>query len=182
MSKMEGTDQFLRDLEALIKVTTESKLPGILDRANKGIVQAAAKMECPVRETGGGGELRNSIKTSLERRGSKMIATTYTDKQHAIFVEFGTGPVGQESHEGVSPEFIPSYSQHRWGIPADEVDEADAKRYGWPKRTYGGKDYYMTSGQPAHPFMYPALKNNEAKVAIKVKTDLRKEIKKVIKK
>lgn len=182
MSKMEGIDQLLNKMESLIKVTTESKLPGILDRANKGIIQAAAKMECPVREVGGGGELRNSIKTSIEQRGSKVIATTYTSKRYAAYVEFGTGPVGQENHEGVSPEFTPSYSQHGWGIPADEVDEADAERYGWQKRTYSGKDYYMTSGQAAHPFMYPALKNNEAKVARRVNSSLRRAIRKAVKK
>ncbi|MCI9312680.1 MAG: HK97 gp10 family phage protein [Erysipelotrichaceae bacterium] len=182
MSKLEGLDQLLKKMEFLSDFMTESKLPEILDRANKGIVQAAAKLECPVREIGGGGELRNSIKTSLERRDSKVIATTYTNKRYAAYVEFGTGPVGQENHDGVSPEFVPSYSQHGWGIPADEVDEADAERYGWQKRTYQGKDYYMTSGQPAHPFMYPALKNNEAKVATRVKSDLRKEIRKVTKK
>ena len=182
MSKIEGLDALLRKMGDLAQTVAEKELPKILDRANKSIVQAAAKLECPVREAGGGGELRNSIKTSIEQRGSKAIATTYTAKRHAAYVEFGTGPVGQENHEGVSPEFIPSYSQHGWGIPADEVDEADAERYGWRKRTYSGKDYYMTSGQPAHPFMYPALKNNEAKVATSVKNGLRREIRKVIKK
>lgn len=182
MSNIEGLDELLRKMGELAQSVAERELPKILDRANKGIIQAAAKMECPVREVGGGGELRNSIKTSIEQRGSKVIATTYTAKRYAAYVEFGTGPVGQENHEGVSPKFTPSYSQHGWGIPADEVDEADAERYGWQKRTYSGKDYYMTSGQAAHPFMYPALKNNEAKVAKRVNSSLRRAIRKAVKK
>ncbi len=182
MSEMENLDKALRKMGDLAQAVAERELPKILDRANKGIVQAAAKLGCPVREAGGGGELRNSIKTSIEQRGSKAVATTYTSKRYATYVEFGTGPVGQKNHDGVSPEFVPSYSQHGWGIPADEVDEADAERYGWSKRTYGDKDYYMTSGQPAHPFMYPALKNNETKVTERVKAGMCREIRKVIKK
>ncbi len=182
MIKLEGLEHLLIKLNSLSGTVIDNNLPQILDHVNKGIVQAAAKLECPVRGTGGGGELRNSIKTTMERRDSKVIAITYTNKQYAAYVEFGTGPIGQQNHDGVSPEFVPSYSQHSWGIPANEVDEADAERYGWQKRTYEGKDYYMTSGQPAHPFMYPALKNNETKVIAKVKSDLRKEIRKVIKK
>ncbi len=182
MSQIDGLDRLLCKMEDLSQVAAERELPNILDRVNKSVVQAAAKLGCPVREAGGGGELRNSIQTSIERQGSRAVAKTYTAKQYAIYVEFGTGPIGQENHKGVSPEFTPSYSQHGWGIPADEVDEADAKRYGWAKRTYGGKEYYMASGQPAHPFMYPALKNNESKVTKKVQEGLRKEIRKAIKK
>lgn len=156
---------------------TDEEFMKIVDKVNKGVVQASAKLNCPVKENGGG-ELRNSIQTSASVLGGMVTAETFTNKEHAGYVEFGTGPVGQEHHEGISPEVNPSYVQHGWGIPADKVDPADAELYKWPKRTYGGKDYYMTSGQPARPFMYPALKNNEKLVSDQVGKEIVKKLKK----
>lgn len=161
----------------MTRAVTEDDLKASLNRTNKGIVQAWAKLLCPVNH----GELRNSIKTSIEQTGTRIAATTFTNKEEAVYVEFGAGPIGEANHEGISPEVSPAYSQHGWGIPASEVDEADAEMYKWPKRTYGGKDYYMTSGQPAQPFMYPALKNNEGRVKKELTKQLIKQIKKVAK-
>lgn len=178
MNKIDGLDRLLRKFGNLNDVVSDSSFMRILDEANKGIVQADAKLNAPVND----GELRNSIKTSVDKISTGFRAATYTNKAHAGYNEFGTGPVGQENHEGISPEANVSYAQHGWGIPADKVDAKDAEQYGWPKRTYNGKDYYMTSGQPARPFMYPALKNNEKNVRDRVAQKVAEKIYKVVKK
>lgn len=160
----------------LQRLVTDDDLKKIVDKANKIYVQAEAKLLCSVNH----GELRNSIRTSSEIHSDMITAITYTNKSYASYIEFGTGPVGQSNHEGISPEINPSYSQHGWGIPADKVDSSDAERYHWPKRIYNGKEYYMTSGQPAKPFLYPALKNNEVKVKDEIARGLVKKVKKEV--
>ena len=56
-------------------------------------VQKNAKMLCPV-DTG---ELRNSIKENGEIVGDEINCKVYTNSDHAIYPEFGTGQRGSES-------------------------------------------------------------------------------------
>ena len=107
------------------------------------------------------GELKRSIFTKVEQDADATIGCVYTTADHAIFVEFGTGPVGQSSHAGISPNVPVAYTQEPWVWMDDE----------------GG--FHTTEGQPAQPFMYPALKSMEKYVVNAIKSDLQAEIKKV---
>lgn len=139
-------------------------------------VQRNAVLLCPVNH----GELRQSIKTKVETTEGMVIGTTYTNNKHAFFVEFGTGPVGQDNHEGISPEVNPVYSQSGWWFPGDKITPQDAEKYHWPSMTTDdGKTLYFTQGQPAQPFMYSALKGIEDIVCMNLKATLVAEIKKV---
>lgn len=140
-------------------------------------VQSAAKLLVPTGKYGGGGELGRSIRKRVEKTADGAKGELYTNKVYAAYVEFGTGPVGESNHEGISPEARPVYSQHGWGIPVEEIDPKVAKTYSWPTITYKGKDYYMTMGQAARPFMYPALKNTEDEVVKKMASYLARRIK-----
>lgn len=162
MTRIVGINKLKKQFEGM--EGNVSEFIKIVNQVNKSVVQASAKLGCSTNH----GELKNSIRTSIAVENDAIQAETFTNKAHGSYVEFGTGPIGEKNHEGISPEVVPSYSQHGWGIPVDKVDPADAEQYGWPKRTYKGKDYYMTSGQPARPFMYPALKNNEKLVSKKI--------------
>ena len=126
------------------------------------------------------GELVGSIQQQVKETQSGLQGIVYTNKSYAKYVEFGTGPKGQKDHDGISPVVNVTYSQHGWGIPADKVSREDALKYKWPKRKYNKKEYYMTSGQPAYPFMYPALKNNENRIKKTVEKEISKKIRKVI--
>lgn len=133
------------------------------------LIQGKAKLLCPVAL----GELRSSIRTKkLKGFGNKIGCIIFTNNDHAAPVEFGTGPVGQANHEGISPNVTPVYVQHGWDIPADKVSSADAEKYHWPTRTYSGKKYYMTSGQRAQPFMYPAAKTAEKELSTVVGNEI----------
>ena len=139
-------------------------------------VQRNAVLLCPVNH----GELRQSIKTKVEATEGMVVGTVYTNKKHAAFVEFGTGPVGQDNHEGISPEVNPAYSQSGWWFPGDKITPQDAAKYHWPSMTTDdGKTLYFTQGQPAQPFMYPALKGIEDIVCMNLKAALAAEIEKV---
>lgn len=148
------------DKELLRKVSQLEQIQ--IDRVMKKqaeVVRAAAVYLVPV-ETG---ELRSSIHTDVTHQDGGTQGVVYTNKAYAPYVEFGTGPVGQADHAGISPEVSISYRQTGW--------------------TYYDKrngQFVRTQGQPARPYMYPALKNNEQKVIRGFREGVDKEIQKVV--
>lgn len=95
------------------------------------------------------GELINSIHS--EDKGyenKKAIFIIVTNNEHAAFVEFGTGIIGQDSPypyelpEGVAWEYA----------TGETIRQLADGRYGWfyPR---DGK-WYFTQGMPARPFMF----------------------------
>jgi hypothetical protein len=92
MTAIKGWDSLMAKLDALggshlQEVAKESVLMLAL------ATTAAAKMLVSVDS----GELRGSIHEKVEVDGSQAIGYSYTNSDHAAFVEFGTGPVGAES-------------------------------------------------------------------------------------
>lgn len=155
MSSITGDKELMRKVGQLKQIQ--------LDRIMKKqaeVVRAAAVYLVPV-DTG---ELRNSIHTDVTHQNGGTQGVVYTNKAYAQYVEFGTGPVGQADHAGISPEVRVSYRQTGW-IYYD-------KRSG---------QFVRTQGQPARPYMYPALKNNEKKIIRGFRESVDKEIEKVAK-
>lgn len=171
MNKIQGLDSLLKKLESMDSQITDYLFKSVA-RETKA-VQADAKNNCPVNH----GELKASIVAEVSTTKDGVIGIVRTNKEYAAHVEFGTGPVGQANHEGTSPHVNRAYSQKGWAFPASEVSAADAAQYKWPKRTYGGEDYYVTSGQRAQPFMYPALKNRESTAKKNIKKDMNEFLK-----
>lgn len=170
---VKGAEKLMRQLNTLGSITP------VVEKAVKKEtlrVQRNAVLLCPVNH----GELRQSIKTKVEATEGMVVGTVYTNNKHAAFVEFGTGPVGQDNHEGISPEVNPVYSQSGWWFPGDKITHQDAEKYHWPSMTTDdGKTLYFTQGQPAQPFMYSALKGIEDIVCMNLKAALVAEIEKV---
>lgn len=156
MTNIEGLDQLFSKFDSMDDSVV--KVLGQAIAVETKTVQGIAKLLAPSNH----GPLRDSIKTKLIKDDDKVQGIVFTNLKYAPYVEFGTGPVGQKNHEGISPNVDVSYSQKGWAFPASEVTEEDAKQYKWPSRMYNGEKYYVTSGQPAQPFMYPALKNYES--------------------
>lgn len=96
------------------------------------------------------GELISSIHTSYGG-SSKGTAIFYivADSEHAAFVEFGTGQLGQEgSYPHPFPEGI------EWNYNTGKtIFEISPGQYGW---FYPGNDgqWYFTQGMPSRPFLY----------------------------
>lgn len=125
------------------------------------VVRAVAVRLCPVYDPKGtpiagtsSGELKGSIYTKVDQDAGAVIGTVYTNKEYAPYVEFGTGPVGEANHVGISPNVAVSYRQDGWVF-------ADADG-----------NFHATSGQAAQPFMYPALKSMEKHVVAGLAADL----------
>ncbi|WP_346888338.1 HK97-gp10 family putative phage morphogenesis protein [Clostridium sp. UBA1056] len=148
---IEGLDSLLKKLSKL-GGNVEETLYKSIDRQSK-LVQGDAKDLCDV-DTG---DLRNSIKTETKIKGDKIVGSIFTNSDHGPYVEFGTGKKGEASGGDKYPGPI-SYKQDKWLVNIPDVGPR------W------------IEGQPAQPFMYPALKNNEERILENIKKDIKKEI------
>lgn len=175
MSKVDGIESLLAKMDRLGMSVEEGLSKAIGKQAKK--VQATAKLLCSVNQ----GELRNSIKTSVETEAGRVVGTVYTNKKYAAYVEFGTGPVGEQNHAGISPEVTPAYSQNPWWIHESMIDRKDTEQYHFFKIETENGIFYQTHGQPAQPFLYPALKSNEKNIQRGIEEELQKQIRKVTK-
>lgn len=137
---VEGLEDVLERLQALDgeQILRVARAP--MYRELEAIRQEATS-NCP-RDTG---ELRQSIKTRTRLRDGELRGEVYTNKEYAIYVEMGTGPRGEASHEGVSPELAANVTY---------------SPKGWTYKTRDG-EYRHTRGMPARPFLYPAVKAHE---------------------
>lgn len=110
------------------------------------------------------GDLRQSIYKKTTITKSKITSTIYTNSDHAAYVEFGTGKVGQNTPVVNKYPGQLAYKQDKWKVNIPGV----GVRY--------------IAGQPAQPYLYPALKNNEDKIIENIKDDVKKAIRSVAKK
>lgn len=152
-----GLDKLNLQIERLCKedllVPTEKAI---------SVVQEAAKNNVSVRT----GELRGSIYTSVRTTENGIEGVCYINKEYAPYIEFGTGPAGEQNHKGISPDVSVAYRQTGWLIPASAMTPEEAEEYGFPavKDKNGKIIGYSTRGQPARPYMYPALKDNRENI------------------
>ena len=89
-------------------------------------------------------KLTNSINGFV----SGNVGFIRVDDEHAVFFEFGTGPVGASDPHPLGG----SYKEKGWFTAADgkPMDEL----YGWYPLGKDGDVYFFTEGQKAKPFMY----------------------------
>lgn len=174
---IEGLDKLMKKYGELAEQIVDDSMEKAVGVASK-LVQNEARMLCPVYQGGAGGELRGSISTSVKKQSESVIGTIYTNKKYAPYVEFGTGPKGEKNHSGISPSVTPSYVQSPWWIHESQVDAATAEMYHWFYIDTEDGRFYQITGQAAQPFLYPALKNNEERVARNIANYLARKIKK----
>jgi HK97 gp10 family phage protein len=147
-----GVDKLKRKLDKIASISLEKPTQKAIS-----LVQESAKSNVAVDS----GELRESIYTDVQTEGERVIGTCYTNKEYAAFVEFGTGQKGQENHNGISPEVPVAYRQTPWWIHESQIDKQTAEKYHWFYIDTPEGRFYQCTGQPAKPYLYPALKNNE---------------------
>ena len=170
---IDGADELKRKLNELAAVNAAGAVAMGIEK-----VKAGAKLRCPVND----GELRQSIMSDVYLERDRAIGECYTNKSYAGYVEFGTGPRGQESHEGIAPDVAVSYTQSPWwiheGPGENEVDRETGEQYGWFYIETDEGRFYQCTGQPAQPFMYPALADSQKEVLKGMKTAFAAEVKK----
>lgn len=169
---IKGLDKLIQKYGSL-EAAAEHGVKKAIGQGTK-IAQAGAVLMCPVSD----GELRQSIKTRVTVEEDRVIGTVYTNKKYAAYVEFGTGPIGEANHSGISPEVNPAYTQSPWWIHESQVDTETAEKYHWFHIDTQEGRFYQCSGQPAQPFLYPGLKDYEEIICRKVNDVLAAEIRK----
>lgn len=95
------------------------------------------------------GELMNSIHEK-DGGSTKTSAIFYVvvDSEHAVFVEFGSGQLGQEA-----PYPYPLPEGVKWEYNSGKtIFEISPGQYGWFYQKNG--EWYFTQGMPSRPFMY----------------------------
>ena len=137
-----SVDKAIREIQAY-KEELERKVRLLLKRlTDRGVEIAKAK----VVEHGiiHDNELTNSINGFV----SGNVGFIRVDDEHAVFFEFGTGPVGASDPHPLGS----SYKSEGWYTQADgkPMDEL----YGWKPLGKDGDAYFFTEGQEAKPFMY----------------------------
>lgn len=148
--KIEGLDRLYRKIAQLHNIDIK---PIIEDATIR--VRDEAKMRVPVDTA----ELQNSIDYNVDISAKGFTGKVFTNKEHGLYVELGTGPKGEASHIGISPEIKPIYSPSGWVYY--DVDK---------------QKFIFTNGQPARPFMYPALHENREKISKFIQSRVKKKI------
>lgn len=90
----------------------------------------------------------NELTNSINGFVSGNVGFIRVDDEHAVFFEFGTGPVGASDPHPLGG----SYKEEGWYTAAD--GKPMDTLYGWKPLGSGGDVYFFTEGQPAKPFMY----------------------------
>ena len=153
MSELRGADRLIAKCRKLSSKQVDDIVLKAVRNASKRVIQADAKKLAPVNN----GELRNSIKTRVKVENGKAVGEVFTNLHYAPYVEFGTGPKGQASHSGISPEVSVSYRSSPWYVHEDQIDVG-------PYHFQKIGEFYKMYGQPAQPFLYPALRDNKERV------------------
>lgn len=151
-----GLESLLKKLNKL-GGNVEETLYNSVEKQTK-LVQGDSKDLCPVDL----GDLRNSIKGTVKKYKGRIVGVVSTNSDHAAYVEFGTGKVGERTNKNTNVNV--SYKQDKWLANIPDVGPR------W------------IEGQPAQPYLYPALKNNEEKIIENIKEDVIKAIREVAKK
>lgn len=149
---VQNVDKLLKKLKKLDLDVNDTLAP-IMTRQAK-FVQGIAVDECLVDQ----GQLKNSIKAMTRKSKYKVTSLVYTNAQHAAYVEFGTGKVGETTPVADKYPGSLAYKQTKW--------KANIPGVGWR----------YVAGQPAHPYLYPALKNNEERIRDNIANELKEVI------
>ena len=155
MSELLGADRLIAKCRKLAsKQVGEDIVLRAVHNAAKKVVQADAKLRAPANE----GELRNSIKVRVKMEGDRVVGEVFTNLDHAAYVELGTGPKGQASHVGISPDVNVSYRSSPWFVHEDQINVG-------PYHFQKMGEFYKMYGQAAQPYLYPALKENHDRIS-----------------
>lgn len=155
--EIKGMESLRRKLKATPKVLEEAMWDATFEISE--LIKQATELRIASSVKYGSGELLGSFKNEVVINAQrKIVGRVWSDKEQAMYREFGTGPVGQESQKDLPEGITPVYSTSAWFIPVEKVGVDLEAVYGIPRITIQGKDFFLTRGQPARPALYPSLK------------------------
>lgn len=151
--ELKGMNSLIQKLNALGGNVEDCLYRGI--GKSVSFIESDAKDLCPVDH----GELRDSINSKVEKTSSGIKGSVGTNKEYAAYVEFGTGKKGEESNTNKKPNV--SYKQDKWKV------------------NIPGVGVRWIDGQPAQPYLYPALMQNKDTVKELCVQELNAEIRRL---
>lgn len=169
MSGLIGADSLIAKCRKLYGARTNEFVGQAVLHAAKTVVQPEAKLRAPANE----GELRNSIRVRLKTNGNKISCEIFTNSDHGAYVELGAGPKGLANHSGISPEVSVSYRSSPWYVHEDQINVG-------PYHFQKMGEFYKMYGQPAQPYLYPALKDNHDRVSRSISKFISRKLKEQI--
>lgn len=162
-----GTADLNKHFDKLSKVELKSGI-----RKGISLVQETAKANCPVFD----GELRSKIMAEVTEEEDTVHGTCWPAVEHGVYVEMGTGPKGQTNHDGISPDVTVAYTQSPWWIHESQIDREVAEYYHFFYIDTSQGRFYQCTGQPAQPYLYPALKDNEDEIVKIMAEEVKKQL------
>lgn len=169
MSGLIGADSLIAKCRKLYGARTNEFVGQAVLHAAKTVVQPEAKLRAPANE----GELRNSIRVRLKTNGNKISCEIFTNSDHGAYVELGAGPKGLANHSGISPEVSVSYRSSPWYVHEDQINVG-------PYHLQKMGEFYKMYGQPAQPYLYPALKDNHDRISRSISKYISRKLKEQI--
>lgn len=153
---VQGKNSLLRKLKKLPTAVSQATQDTIVEMTETTKSRAVENLNNTIYINNG--ELVGSIQSEVVDNGQgALVGRVWSDKEHAIYREFGTGQKGAKSPKQLPPNVVPSYRMTPWFIPAEKTKVDLHEAYGFPVIEIQGKKYYRTTGQPARPFLYPAF-------------------------
>lgn len=158
-----GIEKLIKDLKDYRDVTLPNKIQEISRKlATEGV--SVAKIQIHKYNAIFTSELVNSIAEKMgAQTKTRSVFFVVADSEHAVFVEFGTGQMGEEA-----PYPYPMPEGFDWKYNTGQtIFEVSPGQYGWFYQKDG--QTYFTQGMPARPFMYETTMDLYTKVTSIVK-------------
>ena len=138
-------------------------------KAEKALAKACALVERAAKEKApkGEGDLRRSITSKVEN----LVGEVYTPLEYAPYVEFGTGIYAEDGkgRQNVPWVYVEGSTRKSTSSKSYTLEEAqETVQYLREK----GLEAYYTYGKEPHPYMRPALYENEEEIKRIIKEGL----------
>lgn len=177
--EIKGLDSLRSRIQTLSGATKRGIERSLIEIVEETKGEAKSELASSIKH--GTGELIGSIDDDLDINGDLFEATVFTDKKQGIFREFGTGRVGFESEKLLPPNINPSYRMDPWIFPVSSVSADLTALYNMKRIMWQGEEFYVTSGQKARPFLYPAFLSVQERADEIVSENISDEIRKALK-
>lgn len=158
--EVEGLKELNKALDLFCKYLAEE----VADAIQWGMDQIVKTAQASDAFTDHTTNLRNSIRNDLQILADQVLGTVKAGGPdgYAEYVEFGTGPLGQETNKNTEVDV--TYS------PAGRREAKEAEALHWVNAA--GEDQFFKSiwwhGTKAHPFLYPAYTEWKDKIIAKI--------------
>ncbi|CAM3606815.1 HK97-gp10 family putative phage morphogenesis protein [Erysipelothrix urinaevulpis] len=174
MSVIKGLDKLTKKLAKTHKIAHDATKKGVRDKTLS--TQRDAKLHAPTMH----GDLMRSIKAEVRDDDNIITGKVYTKNPHAVYVEFGTGPVGEASEKVIPKGMAIQYKDKGWLVPVDFFP--NYQQYGMIAIEINGELFVPTRGQKAQQFMTPASLKNKVNVGKDIGATVSKQLRKDLKK